>query len=70
MLIIIIEWHIANLEVCKMQKCILFSFLGALKTPSTLLLFSDLIHNYGELRYQCQSNKINTFLTEFNNTVL
>lgn len=53
-----------------MQKCILFSFLGALKTPSTLLLFSDLIHNYGELRYQCQSNKINTFLTEFNNMVL
>lgn len=28
------------------------------------------IHNYGEPWLPCQSNKINTFLTEFNNMVL
>jgi hypothetical protein len=28
------------------------------------------IHNYREPRLPCQSNKINTFLTEFNNMVL
>ena len=28
------------------------------------------IHNYGEPKLPCQSNEINTFLTEFNNMVL
>lgn len=28
------------------------------------------IHNYGEPWLPCQSNKINTFLTEFNNMAL
>lgn len=31
---------------------------------------SAVIHNYEEPQLPCQTNKINTFLTEFNNTVL
>lgn len=48
---------------------VLFSFSGTVKTTLYFCL-KDLIHNYGKLKYQCQSNKINTFLTEFNNMVL